>query len=109
MSRDLAKEIYGLTKKFPEEERFGLINQIRRSSVSVCSNLAEGSSRSTNKDRVYFITIAYGSLMELLNQLILSYDFGFISENQYKDLRDNVEVISQRISRYKQFFLNSKL
>mgnify|MGYP000846298748 CR=1 FL=1 len=108
ISRELAGKIYQITKKFPEDEKFGLINQMRRSSVSISSNLAEGSTRTTNKDRVYFITISYGSLMELLNQLILSYDFEFINENEYIDLRNMIADLSKKLSAYRNFFMNSK-
>ncbi len=53
-SKELVKEIYSITQKFPSEEKFGLTNQLRRASISVASNLAEGTSRNTNKDKVHF-------------------------------------------------------
>jgi four helix bundle protein len=66
----LIKSIYDLTKDFPESEKFGLVNQLRRASVSIASNLAEGTSRSTNKDKAHFTTMAFSSLMEVLKSRI---------------------------------------
>ena len=70
-TRVFVKEIYTLTKAFPKEEQFGLVNQLRRATVSIAYNIAEGTSRKTNKDQAKFTTIAYSSLMEVINQLIL--------------------------------------
>lgn len=103
-SREIAKKIYVVTRRFPEDEHFGLVSQMRRAAVSVSSNLAEGSSRNMNKDRIRYITIAYGSLMELLNQLILSNDFGFLVEKDYIEIRNLIEVLTKRMTLYKQSF-----
>jgi four helix bundle protein len=74
----LAKEIYSVTKSFPKEEIFGLTSQMRRASVSIPSNLAEGAARSSNKEFLQFCIIARGSLMELETQVLLSKEFGYI-------------------------------
>lgn len=79
-SRLLVKEIYCLTKSFPKEEQFGLTSQIRRASVSVPSNIAEGHSRTSTKDYIQFVSIAIGSLAEVETQLLLACDLGFITE-----------------------------
>lgn len=76
---DLAKEVYLITCNFPNEEKYGLVSQINRCIVSVPSNIAEGSSRSSNKEFAHFIKISLGSLFELETQLILSKEFGIIS------------------------------
>ncbi|MEP6168424.1 MAG: four helix bundle protein, partial [Rhodopirellula bahusiensis] len=68
-SVDLADVVYRLTKDFPDYERFGLANQMRRAAVSVSSNIAEGSSRESRKDFARFIQLAFGSLMEIVSQL----------------------------------------
>jgi len=71
-AKELAKTIYRETKSFPVDEKYGLTQQIRRAAMSVCANIAEGSTRSTPKDQAHFTTIAYGSLIELLNHLIIA-------------------------------------
>ncbi len=93
-ARVLAKEIYKITSGFPKEELFGMTNQMRRCSVSIPSNLAEGSSRRTNKDKARFTEIAFGSGLELLNQLILAYDLNFISEVQYFEIRNKIQEVT---------------
>lgn len=81
-SVSLVKDIYRITKEFPSEEKFGLISQLRRATVSISSNLAEGTSRKTSKDKAHFTTISYSSAMEVLNQFIISKELDFISENE---------------------------
>jgi four helix bundle protein len=73
----LAKLVYRLTRDFPQDEKWGLISQMRRTAVSVPSNLAEGQARRTTKDFVHFISIAEGSVAELDTQLELSFEFGY--------------------------------
>ena len=67
IAMDLGVIIYDLTEKLPDTEKFGLISQMRRAVVSISSNIAEGTSRSTNKDKAHFTTIAFSSTMEVLN------------------------------------------
>jgi four helix bundle protein len=73
----LVKLIYILTKEFPSDERFGLINQLRRASISISSNIAEGYGRKTQKDRLQFFVIAYGSSLEVETQLHISKELAF--------------------------------
>ena len=73
-SKELIKIIYNITKSFPDEEKFGLTNQLRRASISVTSNLAEGTSRNTNKDMAHSTTLSFSSLMEVLNQIIIAHE-----------------------------------
>jgi len=70
-ARRLSVWIYQITKKYPEEEKFGIISQMRRAAIAIASNLAEGTSRITSKDQCHFSTIAYSSTIELLNDLII--------------------------------------
>ena len=72
LSLTFANDIYKITKSFPVEERYGLTNQLRRASISIASNLAEGSSRSNRNDKARFTQIAFGSLMEVLCQLTIA-------------------------------------
>ncbi|TVZ56495.1 four helix bundle protein [Lutibacter sp. Hel_I_33_5] len=103
----LSKNIYGLTGKFPTSEKFGLINQLRRASVSISSNLAEGTSRATNKDKAHFTTISYSSTMEVLNQLILSKELKYISEAEYINLRTSIYKITNMLNALRKAQLNS--
>ena len=77
---DLAKGIYRLTRKFPREEKFGLVSQMRRAAVSIPSNIAEGQARHTTGEFIQFISHAEGSVAELETQLILSVELGFIAK-----------------------------
>ncbi len=106
-SKELVKLIYLTTKKFPSEEKFGLINQLRRASVSIASNIAEGTSRNTNKDKAHFTTIAFSSLMEVLNQIIISKELDFIDENNYLTIRAEIEKISNKLNALRKSQLNN--
>ena len=97
-SKDLVKTIYKIIRKFPDEEKFGLTSQLRRASVSVASNLAEGTSRKTNKDKAHFSTIAFSSLMEVLNQIIITKELRFIDNTDYLELRSQIEKISNKLN-----------
>ena len=77
--------IYKITKNFPREEVFGLIDQMRRAAVSITSNIAEGFSRQSYKEKVQFYSIAHGSLTELENQLLIAKDIGYIEKDEYNN------------------------
>jgi four helix bundle protein len=83
-SKELTKQIYTITKLFPTDEKFGIISQLRRASISICSNIAEGVSRTTNREQARFITIALASAVEIVNQLIISYELEWITKKQYE-------------------------
>lgn len=97
-ARELALEIYKITKLFPKDELFGITSQMRRCSVSVASNLAEGSGRNSMKDKARFTEIAYESALELLNQLILSFDFEYIEEQKYIEIREKITEVTVLIN-----------
>ena len=103
----LVKSIYDLTKDFPESEKFGLVTQLRRASVSIASNLAEGTSRSTNKDKAHFTTMAFSSLMEVLNQLIISKELNFISKENIEELREQISKISNMLNALRKSQINN--
>jgi len=86
-SRELAKMVYVLTRNYPKDELYALTSQLRRAVVSVSSNIAEGFSRNTASDRTHFYTMARGSLTEVQSQLIISKDLDYISEDEYKNVR----------------------
>jgi len=108
-SRLLATKIYKITIGFPDYEKFGLVSQLRRSVISVSSNLAEGSSRSTFKEQAYFYQLAFGSLMELLSQLIISTDLGFMTENDLTVIRTDIEKTARLIGALRKSRINQKL
>jgi four helix bundle protein len=100
LSVELTVKIYELTKKFPSEEKFGITNQLRRASNSVSANIAEGTSRLSKKDRARFIQIAYSSLMEVINFLIISNRLNFISDEQLTDFREKIEKLSNKLNAF---------
>lgn len=104
--RALIKEMYVLTEKFPSSERFGLISQIRRASVSVGANIAEGSSRRGLKNQANFYNISFSSLMELISLLVVSYDLGYIDFNDLKNLRRTINHISFMINKLYESTMN---
>ena len=94
---DFVCEVYRETAKFPKEERFGLMQQLRRSSVSVPSNIAEGSARISRKEYIRFLSISLGSAVELETQLLLSRRLGFISELIVEEMIDELNEIIRMI------------
>lgn len=82
----LAKAIYQLTANYPSDERFGLTNQMRRCSISIPSNIAEGFGRGSDKELVQFLYISLGSSNELDTQLTVSYELSFITEDRFKEI-----------------------
>lgn len=94
---NLTKRIYFFTKNFPKEEIYALTNQLRRCSISIPSNIAEGSRRSSNKEFSNFILIARGSLAELETQMILAESFGYIHKEEMNDLLDEINELDKMI------------
>ena len=85
----LCINIYQITKAFPNDEKYGIVSQVRRSAVSIPSNIAEGYGRGTTQDYIRFLYIAYGSNCELETQVLLSCDLGYIGSEQRKNLLEN--------------------
>ncbi|WP_439185456.1 four helix bundle protein [Carboxylicivirga taeanensis] len=100
LSRQLVKRVYQTTQIFPENEKFGLTNQLRRACVSISSNIAEGSGRFSHKERARFIEIAFTSLLEVLNQLILSNDLGYIDDNALEQYRGEINELSNKLNAF---------
>ena len=98
LSKELAISIYKLCKEFPQSEKYSIVSQLQRAAISVPTNIAEGSGRIGAKEKANFTSIAFGSLMEVLNLLIISKEIGFISEKNLMDLRNQIEVISQKLT-----------
>ncbi len=97
-SRVLTSKLYQATSDFPDSEKFGIVSQIRRAAISVCSNIAEGSSRESAKDQGHFYNMSFSSLMEVLNQLIISNDLGFLKDEILIELRNDIHSISRMLN-----------
>lgn len=94
VAKVVVKDVYKLMKKFPSEERYALCDQLRRAAISVPSNIVEGLSRTSDKEKHNFLNIAYGSLMETMCQLDISADLGYITNEELKHVEDeSVELI----------------
>ncbi|HLT52638.1 MAG TPA: four helix bundle protein [Flavobacteriaceae bacterium] len=100
-SRYFCSKIYNITSRFPESEKFGLANQLRRASVSLPSNIAEGSSRSSNKDFSRFLELVLGSCYEIETQLLIASDLKFITEQESNSLIEELEELVRMISKFK--------
>ena len=97
-ARQLSVWVFQVTKLFPQEEKFGIISQMRRAAISIASNIAEGTSRKTAKDQAHFSTIAYSSTIELLNDLIITNNLKFIDNELYEQGREMIEKQTLLIS-----------
>lgn len=97
-SKDFVKQVYCLLKLFPKEEQYALCDQLRRASISIASNIAEGMGRSSLREQVHFIEIAYGSLNEVMCQLELSEELGYITIKDLQNLEVQYEEIARMLS-----------
>ena len=94
-SHELTLEVYRITKSYPNEEKFGLVSQLRRSASSIPTNLAEGFKRRSRKDFAHFVNIAEGSLEETKYTLFLSYELGYLDKNKL----DRLNKIGDEVGR----------
>ena len=106
-ARKLVNDIYMLQKSFPTEEKYALGDQIRRSSVSIAANLAEGSGRISTKEKLHFIEISYGSLLEAFCELQIASDLGYISENALSDISPRFAKTAKLLSGLRSSLLKS--
>ncbi len=104
---DFADLVYKLTRQFPDEERFGLTNQMRRAAVSISSNIAEGSSRSSKSDFARFVEIATGSVFEVVSQAFIAQRQSFLSEDQFRDIYTDAEELSRMLSGLRKSLLST--
>ena len=101
LARKLTVDIYKISQSFPSEENFLLTSQLRRASMSVGANISEGSTRTTSKDKAHFTTIAYSSLMELFNHLMIATDLKYITENDLVNFREQIKNLAVKLSNLK--------
>lgn len=106
-SRQFCAEIYSITSRFPESEKFGITNQLRRASVSIPSNIAEGSSRKSNKDFSRFLEITLGSAYEIETQLLIASDLNFLNKDELDKLLNELGEIIKMVSKFKSNNLNA--
>ena len=97
-SKQLVADIYSLLKHFPKEETYSLCDQLRRAAVSIPSNIAEGMGRVSLKEQIHFIEIAFGSLYELMCQIELSKDLGYITDLKFVEIERSVTSIAKMLS-----------
>ena len=97
-SRQLVALVYDTQKLFPATEKFGLGSQLRRAVISVPSNLVEGNYRTSTKEQLHFIEMAFGSLMEVYCQLILAYDLKFISLEQFEECKLKIDSVRKLLN-----------
>ncbi|MDD5760660.1 MAG: four helix bundle protein [Candidatus Pacebacteria bacterium] len=90
--------IYQITKSFPKEERFGLVDQIRRAAISITSNIAEGFSRNTNKDKCQFYSLSLGSLSELQSQLLIAKDLKYLNQQAFNLIAQQSIIVRKLLS-----------
>jgi len=95
---DFADNVYEATLVFPADERFGLMSQMRRAAVSISSNIAEGSSRTTDKEFARFLEIAYGSLMEVVSQSVIAHRQKFLPGDSCDTLTARAEELAKMLS-----------
>ena len=104
-AKEVVKRTYKMLKKFPAEERYAMCDQLRRASISITSNIAEGVNRFSVKDKAHFIEIAYGSLMEVSSQFELAEELGYITtadrQNMDELIEEDARLLSGLLNSYK--------
>lgn len=100
-SKGLVKEVYKLSSSLPDEERYGLVQQIRRSAVSIPSNIAEGAGRGTDKDFAHFLSQSLGSAYELETQLEIACDLKFVSKESTQEIFQQLNEIQKMINAFR--------
>lgn len=105
-SKELVTYLYKavLSEGFPSQEKYNLISQMKRCSISIASNIAEGSVRHSTKEKQHFISIAYGSAVELMNQLIISNELGYIDDGILFSMRQRINEICAMLSGLRKSF-----
>lgn len=102
---DLSEKIYSITKLFPDDEKFGLISQLKRASVSVASNIAEGTSRNSDKEFNYFLSMSLGSLFEMETQLEIAYRISYVSNEVLLEINNEIKQLIKMIMNFRKSVL----
>lgn len=106
VARMYVKNVYMLSDRFPQKEDFALTSQIRRAAVSITSNISEGTSRLSIKDKSHFIEIAYGSLMETYSQLQVATDLGYVSQESIAQIAPLVVELRNKLSASRKSYMS---
>ena len=106
--KEVVKRTYQLLKKFPAEERYAMCDQLRRASVSITSNIAEGVNRFSMKDKVHFLEIAFGSLMEVSSQFEVAEDLGYITTSERLSMDDLIKEEARLLSGLRNSYQSSE-
>ena len=93
-------DVYKLTETFPSSEKFGLINQLQRAAVSIASNIAEGASRTSEKDFAHFLEMSLGSSFEVETQLLITKNLNYISEEKYIDVMNELSILQKQLNNF---------
>lgn len=105
-SKDFCVLIYKLTNTFPNSEKYGIVSQINRSSVSMPSNIAEGAGRNSNNDFARFIHIATGSSFELETQLMIAFEIGYIDKENFEEIINKLNSIQKMLVSFNKYLKN---
>ena len=105
-AKALVKQVYALLKKFPKEETYALCDQLRRAVISVPSNIAEGSGRTSAKDQAHFLEMAFGSLMEVDCQIDIAKDLGYVSLDEHEEVTMQISQVAALLSGMRRKILN---
>ncbi len=108
-SKALVIMVYALLKKFPREEQYALCDQLRRAVISVPSNIAEGSGRTSSKDQAHFFEMAFGSLMEVNCQIDIAHDLGYVTKEDVENVEKHVRAIAALLSGLRRKLLGESL
>lgn len=100
LAKEIAKDCYNMARKFPNEEKYALVPQVYRAAISVPSNIAEGVSRKGKKDQVHFLNISYASLMELVCQLEISQEVGYIENQDLSKFKQKANNLAVKMNNY---------
>ncbi len=97
-ARAYVVKVYSILRQFPKEEQFALCDQLRRAAVSITSNIAEGISRESLKEKIHFLEISYGSLLETFSQFQIACDLGYIPKENVEEIKQDVQKIANKLN-----------
>jgi four helix bundle protein len=100
LAQDVILDCYAMVSGFPEEEKYSLSKQINRAAVSIISNIAEGSGRFSDKDKIHFLNISYSSMLEMMCQMELALKLGYVDDEEFKKFERKVKNLSVRLSNF---------